>query len=121
CCALKNRAVANGPACGTVIGCQVAPASWVTSRPGAFPPCSMVRKPVLPKNCGAEMKHAPGVRAFAGSGSAWGAQWAPLSWVTRSAPAREKQALVSQPSVGVANPIPVLSQAVGSPLGLAPA
>jgi hypothetical protein len=81
----------------------------------------MVRKPVLPKNCGAEMKQVPGAQAPAGSGSAWGAQWAPASRVTRSALARGKQALVSQPSAGVANPIPVLSQATGSPLGLAPA
>src|SRR5260221_409716 len=53
CRALKNWAGPDGPAArGTATRCQVVPVSWVTSREGVFPPWSMVRNPVLPKNCG---------------------------------------------------------------------
>src|SRR5690349_19406108 len=81
----------------------------------------MARNPVPPKNCGGEKKQGPGRQASAGTGSGWDAQCAPPSRVTRRASAREKQALVSQPLVLVAKPMLVLSQAAGSPLGLAPA
>src|SRR6266498_2538030 len=74
----------------------------------------MLRKPVPPKNCGGEGTQKSGLQAPAGSGSAWGAQVTPPSWLASTAPARDKQALVSQPSAGVANAIPVLSQALGS-------
>jgi hypothetical protein len=69
---------------------------------------------VRPKKCGGEMRQPSGMQVSAGSGSAWGAQCAPPSWAASTASAREKQAPVSQPSVGVANVMPVLSQALGS-------
>src|SRR5258708_35923072 len=77
----------------------------------------MTRSPVRPENWGGNAEQPAGLDAPAGTGSAWGCHIAPPSWLTSSAPARSLQSVVSQPSRGFANTMPVLSHAVLIPLG----
>src|SRR5260370_33876463 len=77
----------------------------------------MTSSPVRPENWGGNADQPAGLHAPAGTGSAWGCHIAPPSWLTSSAPARSLQSVVSQPSRGFANTMPVLSHAVLIPLG----
>src|SRR5258708_30019078 len=77
----------------------------------------MTSSPVRPENWGGNAEQPAGLHAPAGTGSAWGCHIAPPSWLTSSAPARSLQSVVSQPSRGFANTMPVLSHAVLIPLG----